>query len=267
MTMRSGSSVRRPRPTPATIIGGAVFIIGLALTAVSWWFLLMVAAAAVVPGLLREFGVLRDQDEFQRQAARRAGYHAYLAGLVVTFLFAAAFRAGAPIEAEPGEMAELVLIVIWFTWFISWLLAYWGPQRTASRLLSIFGTVWLLFNILANLTSFVALIMQSLLAAPFFLLAWVAGRWPRAAGIILVLTALFFANMFDTFERLFSNDPFNNGAPFVLILFIGPLVVSGIALLTVRTGTEEDDDESENAEPFPPPRKAGTEEEHRNGSE
>ncbi|MBD3368694.1 MAG: hypothetical protein GF405_11075 [Candidatus Eisenbacteria bacterium] len=241
----SGNSHRGRRPTTVTLVGGAVFVIGIALTSLSWWFLLLVAAAAVVPGLLRELGVLKDQDEFQRQAARKAGYHAYLAGLVVTFVFATALRAGAPIEAEPGEMAELVLIVIWFTWFLSWLLAYWGPKRTASRLLYIFGTVWLLFNILANLSSFVALVMQSLLAAPFFALAWAANRWPRGTGIVLILTSLFFANMFDTFERLFSTDPFDNGAPFVLVLFIGPLLASGIALLRVRNAPEEEDDETE----------------------
>lgn len=237
--MGSGDSWRKRRPTTVTLIGGAVFIVGLMLTAVSWWFLLVVAAAAVVPGLLREFGVLRDQDEFQRQAARKAGYHAYLAGLIVTFLFAAAFRAGAPVEAEPGEIAELALIVMWFTWFLSWLLAYWGPQRTASRLLYIFGTVWLVFNVLGNLTSFVALIMQSLLAVPFFLLGWASKRWPRPVGILLILTSLFFANMFDTFERIFSADPFDNGAPFVLILFIGPLLASGIALLRARRDEPE----------------------------
>ena len=224
----------RNRPALATLIGGAVFIVGIGLTAVSWWFLPLVAAAAVVPGLLREFGLLRDQDEFQRQVARRAGYHAYLTGLIVMFAFSTAFRVETQLEAGFGEVVEFVLIVSWFTWFLSWLLSYWGPQRMAQRLLMAFGFVWLLFNILGNLDSLVAMVMQSLLAAPFFLLAWVARRWPRPAGIILILTGLFFANMFDTFERVFSSDPFDNGAPFVLVLFIGPLVASGVALLLVR---------------------------------
>jgi hypothetical protein len=236
---------KRRMPSWPTLVQVALLIGGFALTAVSWWFLLVVGAAAVGPGLLRELGVLKDQDEFARQASRKASYHAYLAGMVLAFLFAAAFRTEAPIEAEPGEVIELALIVLWFTWLLSWLLSYWGPRKTAARLLYAFGAVWLAFNVLGNLNSFVALVMQSLLAVPFFILAWTSHRWPRASGIILILAGLFFANIFDTFERILSTDPFDNGAPFVLVLFIGPLVASGIALL--RGSKVEEMDEPEPA--------------------
>lgn len=235
------------RPSPVALVQTGLVAAGFGLSSVSWWFLLLVGAAAVGPGLLRELGVLRDQDEFARQAARRAGYHAYLAGLAIMFVFAAIFRTETPVEAEPGEMAELALIVLWFTWLLSWLLSYWGPRKMAARVLYAFGAVWLLFNVLANLTSSVALIMQSLLAVPFFVLGWMAGRWPRPAGVLLILASIWFASMFDTLERVFSTDPFDNGAPFVLVLFIGPLLASGIALLWVRRGEEAEDDGNESA--------------------
>jgi len=41
------------------------------------------------PGILRELGWLKDQDEFQRRAAHRAGYHAFaVTGLVAFFIYA-----------------------------------------------------------------------------------------------------------------------------------------------------------------------------------
>ena len=68
----------------------------------------MAGLGAFGPGILRELGWLNDQDEFQRQAARRAGYHA---------------------------------------WLFSALLTYWGARRTTTVVLLIFGSFWLVFGV------------------------------------------------------------------------------------------------------------------------
>ena len=74
----------RGRPSRTTLCATALWILGLALCSLSWWFLLLVACGAFGPGVLRELGWLHDKDEFQRVADYRAGYHAYLAaGIVV----------------------------------------------------------------------------------------------------------------------------------------------------------------------------------------
>ncbi len=65
-------------PLPGLIAGGLV-ILGVLLSMFVAESLLVVAGVgAFGPGILRELGLLRDHDEFQRQAAHRAGYHAYL---------------------------------------------------------------------------------------------------------------------------------------------------------------------------------------------
>jgi len=223
------SDERRRRPTPAGIVGGALVIAGFALSSIDWGFLALAAVGTFGPGILRELGLLKDHDEFQRRAAHRAGYHAYLVGGLVAFLLVAAIRSGGPEMGDLGEVATLLLVVLWFTWFLSSLLAYWGPKRTAMTILLIFGAVWLLFNILGNIGSPMAMFMQCLVAVPFFALALVARKWPRVAGVILLATAGAAFVFFDLYEIL-TEPLFDRGRPFVLILFIGPLVASAIGL-------------------------------------
>jgi hypothetical protein len=67
------------------------------------------------------------------------------------------------------------------------LFSYWGPHKTAFRILFIFGCAWGIFNILGNLRNPIAMIMQLLVTtAPFFALAFISRRWPRVAGGLLV---------------------------------------------------------------------------------
>lgn len=220
----------RRRPTRATAVGGVLALAGFALTAIDWGFLVLVAIGTFGPGILRELGLLGDQDEFQRRAAHRAGYHAYLAGGFVAFLLAAIVRSGARVIEDAGELVTILLVVLWFTWFLSSLLSYWGARRTSSTLLMVFGSAWLIFNIIGNLKDPIAMLMQCLVAVPFFALAYVARRWPRVAGILLlgVAGALFW--FFGLYE-VFGTGPLDAGQPIVIVLFIGPLVASGAALL------------------------------------
>jgi len=230
------------RPGKATLVAAALIILGIMLTAVSWGLVFLVGLGMLGPGLVRELGWLKDQDEFQRQAARRAGYHAFLVTGFLAFFFMALFRSGYKGIKDPEEVGSLLLVVLWFTWVLSSLLGYWGPKRTAKTILITFGIFWLLFNIVSNLNSFVALIMQCLLAVPFFALAWTAGRWPKVTGVLLIAASAFFFYFFGLYE-IFGSEPLARGRGFVIVIFFGPLFASGVALL--RCGSSDDPGERE----------------------
>lgn len=217
-------------PASGTLIAGGFVVLGFILAEINWAFISLAALGTFGPGILREMGILNDQDEFQRIAARKAGYHAFLVAGLFTFLMVAYIRSGDRNLAAPESVVQLVLAVLWFTWFLSSLLAYWGAQRTVNRVLIAFGVVWLIFNIVGNLMSPVAMFMQCLLAVPFFLLAYVAKSWPRIAGLLLVLAACFFFYFFGLYE-IFGPNPLERGRGEVIVLFIGPLLASGIILL------------------------------------
>ncbi len=219
------------RPAAATLIGAALVILGFLLTSIDWRFLALAALGTFGPGILREWGWVKDKDEFQMRAVHRAGYHAYLAGGLTAFVLVGMIRSAGEAVEHAGELVTVVLAVLWFTWLLSSLYSYWGPRRTVSRILLIFGSVWLLFNVIGNIEhGGVALVMQSLLAVPFFLLAWVALRWPRVAGVFLLLVAAFFFYFFGLYE-VFGSDPMAKGRILVIVLFLGPLATSGVMLL------------------------------------
>ncbi len=223
----------RWRPTRTNLVAGAMVIAGFLLTQLSWWFLVLTALGTFGPGILREIGWLCDKDEFQRRAHYRAGYHAFLTIGLVAFVLVAFFRAGGTIE-HPHRLATFFLALLWFTWFLSSLLAYWGPQKTAARILIAFGSVWLAFAIISNLgsewTGWAALLLHPLLAAPFFVLAWLSGRWPRVAGILLLTVAVGFFVLLELphIARTSILEVITDGT---FILFFGPLLASGVALL------------------------------------
>ncbi len=227
----SDRAIRRPwRPTPVTMVAGALVLAGFLLADIDWGFFALAGLGALGPGLLRELGWLRDKDEFQLEAARRAGYHGFLAAGLVAFALTAYYRRQPDLAVHPGNPVELVLAVLWFTWLLSSLLAYWGPRRMAVRVLVIFGGVWLVFNVLSGWEQGpVGVLMQSLLAVPFLALAWAARRWPRAAGLLLLVCAGFFVWLFRLHEVV--RDPFGMGRIFVIIFFIGPLATAGLGLL------------------------------------
>lgn len=217
-------------PATGTLVAGVLVILGFALSEINWGFLSLAALGTFGPGILREMGILDDQDEFQRRAARQAGYHAFLVAGLFTFLMVSYLRSGDRNVEEPEVMVSLILSVLWFTWFLSSLLSYWGPQKTVSRVLNAFGAVWLLFNVVGNLQDPIALIMQSLLAVPFFLLAYISKRWPKIAGVVLIAVSFFFFYFFHLYE-IFGPNPLERGRGMVIVLFMGPLLVSGIILL------------------------------------
>ena len=230
----------RWRPSRTNLVAGGMVIGGFLLTSLSWWFLMLTALGTFGPGILRELGWLHDKDEFQRQAAHRAGYHAFLTVGLVAFFLMAFFRTGGTVE-HPHRLVTFILALLWFTWFFSSLLAYWGPQKTAARILIAFGSVWLVFTIVSNLgpewTGWLALLLHPLLAAPFFVLAWLSTRWPRVAGVLLLVVSafLFVLLVLPTIARTSILEAFTG---LVFILFLGPLLTSGVALLCMRKKSE-----------------------------
>lgn len=232
--MSNGARWYQWRPTRVGGIAGTMVIAGLVLTQiVSWWFLLLAAAGAFGPGLLRELGLLRDKDEFQRRAAMRAGYHAYLVTGAMMFVVYAYTRSGHSF-AMPEELSGFYLSLLTFAWMFSSLFTYWGPHRSAFIILLIFGTAWAVFNIWSHVLDPVGMLMQLLVTtAPFFVLAFTSRRWPRVTGVVLVtLSAGLLYFYFSGFPHLQLIVKCMTA-----VFFIGPLLTSGLALVAPR---EED---------------------------
>jgi hypothetical protein len=230
------------RPTRTTLIAGGLVAAGFALTSLSWWFLLLAALGTFGPGILRELGWLCDKDEFQIQAARRAGYHAFLACGLMAFVLVAFVRSGERSIQDAEEFPSLFLAALWFSWFLSSLMDFWGPQKMAVRVLLAFGSAWLVFSVVSNLgsewTGWAALLLHPLLTLPFFAMAWLSYRWPRVTGVLLLAVVIFFVQFFGVF-RSSNLGLVTQGVTF--ILFLCPLIACGVALLGVA-------DESDNVE-------------------
>ncbi len=228
-------ATERWRPTRTSLVAGGIAITGFLLTSLSWWFFLLVALGTLGPGILRELGWLRDKDEFQRRADHRAGYHAFLTAGLVAFALVAFFRSGERTIENTHRLATLFLALLWFTWLLSSLLTYWGPQKAAARILYVFGSVWLVFAIITNLgpewTGWAALLLSPLLAVPFFVLARLSSRRPRVAGILLLAASVLFFLLFYM-PVIFGRGGLGEVTDgVVFILFLGPLFASGVALL------------------------------------
>ena len=234
---------KRWRPTRTNLVAGSMVVAGFMLVSLSWWFLLLAALGTFAPGVLREMGWLRDKDEFQLQAARRAGYHAFLTSGLVAFVLVAFFRSGERVVEDPEELATLFLAVLWCTWFFSMLLDFWGPQKAVHRVLIAFGSCWLLFTIASNVgsewTGWAALLLHPLLTLPFFAMASLSLRWPRITGILLLTISIFFMQFFGFFRNN-NLGLVTQGVTF--LLFIGPLLASGVALLSVSRHPESEEE-------------------------
>ncbi|MBK8167869.1 MAG: hypothetical protein IPK64_18140 [bacterium] len=220
------------RPATATLAGAVLVVAGFLLAGVSWWFFILSGAGACGPGILRELGVLKDKDEFQRRAAHRAGYHAFLATGFFGFVLVALVRVTKSELKNPAELATLMLAMLWLTWLLSSLMTFWGARKASTRLLLGFGAAWLAFALADAGRQPIGWLMASLPALPFFALALLAWRLPRLAGALMVVvaTAMY---LFMGYHR---NDHMgglivNTG---VALLLCGPLLGCGTALLSMR---------------------------------
>jgi len=237
----ASSRPRRQRPSRTDVATLALTAGGLLLAAtVDMVFLVLAGLGAFGPGILRELGWLRDQDEFRRLAAWRAGYHAYLAGGLAAVTIVATLQAGTARIDDLTIAAALILAVIWLAWLFSSLFTFWGPRPAVSRTLLVFGVFWLLFAVLANLADPLALLMQALPVLPFFVLSWLARRYPRVAGVLLLACAVAAFWFFDL-AAVFSERDL--GRALVLVAFVGPLLAGGLALMGLGRAYEDLDTE------------------------
>ncbi len=224
--------------SPVNIIASGLFLAGLSLALhFDEKFLLLCAVVGFGPGFLREIGWLRDQDEFQRQAAHRAGYLAYLVGGFVLFLLITMNRS---MELAPGRLGGLLdttLILMWFTWLFSSLFTYWGPQRTAVRVLVIFASILGLlpfvvhWNLPIRILSKMVFEIWIAIVLPGFLIAWIAGRWPRVASVLLLVASGFIVFHFKIYG-LISGATLNKGEVELSVVLLAPVLASGFALLS-----------------------------------
>lgn len=236
--MADEAAGRRLPPLAGVIAGGLVILGVLLFMFVEEGLLVVAGLGAFGPGILREMGWLRDHDEFQRQAAHRAGYHAYLIGGLATVLVVSALGwSGSGLEAS-AEWVTLILVILWITWLFSALLAYWGARKTASRVLFTFGSFWAVFVIASLIGEGVegvtagetalGILMAVLIVGPFFALAWMAGRRPRVAGFLLLgVAAVLFVVLLPTWAGSLAWST-------ILVtdtLLLAPLIASGVALL------------------------------------
>lgn len=240
---------RRNLPSRASIV--AVILVGVGIFL--WMFvdksLLFVAGlGAFGPGILREIGVLGDHDEFQREAARRAGHHAYLLGGMAVVIIASLLEWDAvPIRVD-GEWPLVVLLVLWLTWLFSAVTDFWGARRTTSTVLIAFGSFLALFVLadfvgesnpdISTWETVLGFLVGILLVGSFFVPAWTAHRWPRATGAALLALTLVLFVVFRWAPG--SGVRWSMMGPIDVIIF-GPLLACGIALLRDRTEPNHDD--------------------------
>jgi hypothetical protein len=222
------------------LIAGGLVAAGILL----WMFvskgLLCVAGlGAFGPGILREFGWLKDHDEFQRQAARRAGYHAYLLGGLTAVAVLAVLEWNPTTLEDAAEWVRFIVVVLWLTWMFSALLAYWGAAKTATMLLRTVGSFWALFVVASLVGDFqmpqtahdvwmglLGIGAGTLFVAPFFILASTVRRWPRGTGIALLGVAALLLVILGGRSAIQLST-----AVMTRTLLAGPMIAAGIAVL------------------------------------
>lgn len=233
-------ALRRQLPSTPGIVAGVLVTAGILL----WMFvsrgLLVVAGlGAFGPGVLREVGWLKDQDEFQRQAAHRAGYHAYLVGGLAAVSVLALLEWSSTTVEDAAEWIRFIVFVLWLTWLFSSLLSYWGARVTASRLLQTVGLFWAVFVIASLAGNFhiprtaheVRMGLEGLGAgilfvAPFFVLARTVHRRPRPTGIALLgVSAILLLVLGGRRQLQWSTVVMTR------TLLVGPMLATGIAVL------------------------------------
>jgi hypothetical protein len=203
-------------------------------------FLILAGLGAFGPGILRELGLLRDQDEFQRRTAHRAGYIAYLIAGFAAVLAISVLKWQDADLGSAAEWLELILVILWMTWLFSSMLSYWGARKTASRVLILFGSFWAVFvgaMVVGSLLGpdelqLVGVLMGLVFVGPFFVLAWTAHRWPRPTGALLLFVAVIFLLM--TAPNWAARSLKLSSILLTATLLVVPMFSCGIALLRDR---------------------------------
>lgn len=237
------SSLLSNRSAPK-LIAATLVVIGLAIGAtVHMGFMSLLAAGAFGPGALRQLGLLDDLDEFQKQAALRAGLRAYLvAGLLLMAVVVADNwnRLSLGAERIPASTVVVVMLVVYYS---SYCLSFWDVATAVSRVLLAFGLLWLAFVVLSHAGEPLVMAMEgAVVAGPFIVGAMLCRRFPRTVGLLLVVIGvwtIFFFHMLPTAPTS-SEDVLKHSFTFVLIPL--PLLIAGVALVADGSSTTDERD-------------------------
>jgi hypothetical protein len=195
-------------------------------------FFALVGLGAFGPGVLRQLGLVEDLDECQRQASVRAAHRAYLTGGVFLSSILIVRNWSRLSLGEDLVPASLVLILMLIVYGVSYCLSFWDPRQAAFLVLFGFGFLWLVFVVLSHATEPVPLLMEGgLVAAPFFLAAFLTRRWPRLIGALLLAASIFAVFFFSLVPAPGTEATKVFGKMYVILTLPLPLAMIGLALL------------------------------------
>ncbi len=220
------------------LIALVLVVLGLALGAsVHKGFMILMAMGAFGPSILRQFGLLEDLDDFQKEAAAQAGLRAYLVGVI--FLMVVLITQGWDVLSLSNDQvpASAIVTMMLVVYYASYCLTFWDTRKAVSRILLAFGLFWLAFSVMSHGSEPMVLLSEGLVVpGPFIACAVLCRWWPRAIGLVLLAAsvgAVFFFHMLPLSEmdsqRVFRNI-------FMIALIPLPLAVSGVALFTAQRG-------------------------------
>ncbi|RPI27253.1 MAG: hypothetical protein EHM61_09055 [Acidobacteria bacterium] len=194
-------------------------------------FFLLIAPGAFGPGLLRQLGVIEDLDECQKQASIQAAHRAYLAGGIFLTCVTVARSWTRLSLGEDFVPASLVLILMLVVYGVSYCLSFWDPRQAAFLVLFGFGLIWLTFVVLSHGNEPIALMVEgALVAVPFFIAAFLAKRWPRVIGVLLVAASIAAVFFFHLVPPAGAEADKVFGKIFVILMLPLPLALMGLAL-------------------------------------
>ena len=247
-TLEHDFSLQRWIRNPVSVISFVMIWAGflIALTTGRHVFLGLFGAGLFGPTLLRELGVMRWEDEFQRDTATRAALHAFLAtGTLLTVIMAFNGFTGSYDndgkhfqDALPASTAFFLLVL---TWYLSRLLQYWGPRKAAFRIWGFMWIIWLLLTLTLILggnrealdLSMTKLIKMLLSSLPCLLLALASLRWPRLTGAVGFVYLLWFVLQTGLMSAVQPDMPWEISLN-IIILAVVPIGAPAVALVVAR---------------------------------
>jgi len=181
-------------------IGLGMVVLGMVGPGIGVPSLGLIGFGVVGPPLLREFGLLHDDDDFTRQAAHRAGFRTML--LVVTLLLAnrilMMFESSLPAAFGQHDLyfpLEFLIQVSLGVFAISYVLEYWGTRLGVARVLVGVGVIvglqavrYLAQSAIWSPTLDAVYLLAVAGIIVFFAgLAWLVKEKPRAGGVTLLV--------------------------------------------------------------------------------
>jgi hypothetical protein len=222
----------RQRFSPVGFIAVVLVVVGLLLgTTTHMGFMSLMAAGAFGPGVLRQFGLLSDLDEFQKEATAKSGLRAYLVTgiLLMVIVVAENWHHLTLADQVPASTVVILMLVVYYS---SYCLSFWDTRKAVSRVLLTFGLLWLAFVVLSHAGEPLSLLGEALvIPGPFILAAILCRWWPRIIGLLLLFASvgsIFFFHMIPL-GATDSQEVLRRAFTFLLIPL--PLTVAGVALI------------------------------------